>query len=302
MNRERSEGYYGRGETFPFGDNVIEVEAEEVKNMTFDCVLFQSHENFSTDQYDVLSEEQRKLPKIYLEHNPPAQHPTDSLHPLASEDVLMVHVTYYNELMWHNQNHIVKVIEHGVIKPPVRYGGEYEKGVVVINHLHQRGRRLGDDIFERVRKEVPIDLVGMGTEEYGGLGEVLHADMPLFLSKYRFFFNPIRYTSLGLSMCEAMMIGMPIVALATTEYTTVVKDGVSGFIHTDIDYLIEKMKLLLNRPTLAFALGSEAARSAQERFNIERFTWQWQGIFRLAITNDPKEYEDMTPSYSSIVL
>jgi hypothetical protein len=35
------------------------------------------------------------------------------------------------------------VIEHGVVVPKgVRYNGELERGIVVVNHLVHRGRRL----------------------------------------------------------------------------------------------------------------------------------------------------------------
>src|ERR1700712_5052310 len=71
---QKTEGYYGRGETFPFGDNVIEIPADEVKNYSFDCIVFQTNQNFLQDQYEVLSTEQRNLPKIYIEHDPPRQH------------------------------------------------------------------------------------------------------------------------------------------------------------------------------------------------------------------------------------
>jgi hypothetical protein len=101
------------------------------------------------------------------------------------------------------------VVEHGVIIPPeVRYTGELERGLVVVNNLRRRGRRLGADIFARARRVVPLDLVGMGWEEAGGIGEIRHHELPAFMARYRFFFNPIRYTSLGLSVCEAMMIGI----------------------------------------------------------------------------------------------
>jgi len=42
VNDEKSEGYYGRGKTFPFSNNVIEVPANEVRNLDFDLVLFQT--------------------------------------------------------------------------------------------------------------------------------------------------------------------------------------------------------------------------------------------------------------------
>jgi hypothetical protein len=35
------------------------------------------------------------------------------------------------------------------------------------------------------------------------------------------FFNPIRYTSMGLAVIEVMMSELPIVTLGTTEMTTV---------------------------------------------------------------------------------
>src|SRR5688500_12973858 len=65
------EGYYGRGKTFPFGSNVHEISAASVKYHDFDIVLFQSSTNYLVDQFEILSEEQRKLPRIYLEHNTP---------------------------------------------------------------------------------------------------------------------------------------------------------------------------------------------------------------------------------------
>lgn len=136
--------------------------------------------------------------------------------------------------MWNNNNVRTIVIEHGVTETDVRYNGSIPKGIVVINNLPLRGRLLGLDIFNEARKHVPIDLVGMGTEEIG-LGEVLHPQLPSFISRYRFFFNPISYTSLGLAVCEAMMIGLPIVALATTEMPSVFKNGSNGIISNNIE-------------------------------------------------------------------
>jgi glycosyltransferase involved in cell wall biosynthesis len=275
---KKEEGYYGRGETFPFGKNVIEIPVDQVKNMEFDCILFQTNKNYLVDQYQILSEAQRKLPRIYLEHDPPWQHPTNTKHIMQDEEVTFVHVTHFNRLMWDNGDIKTKVIEHGTIDPQVQFTGEIERGIVVINNLPSRGRLLGLDLFLEARKHVPLDLVGMGTGELG-LGEVLHPQLPSFVSKYRFFFNPIRWTSLGLAICEAMMIGIPVVGMATTELASVIQNGRSGFIHTDLNYLIEKMKSLLNNKELAVQLGNEGKKTAGERFNIKRFTQEWKELF-----------------------
>jgi glycosyltransferase involved in cell wall biosynthesis len=294
VTEEKEEGYYGKGNTFPFGDNVIEVPAKEVRNISFDCILYQTNKNWLVDQYEILSEQQRKLPRIYLEHDPPSHHPTDTKHIVNDPEVIMVHVSHFNKLMWNNNSSkIVKVIDHGVISPPVNYSGEFEKGIVVVNHLHQRGRKLGADIFSEVSKHIPLDLIGMGTREYGGLGEVLHPQLPEFISHYRFFFNPIRYTSLGLAVIEAMMTGIPVVALATTEYVTMIKNYETGFINTDIDFLIHKMQLLLINKPWAAELGARGKSYAEERFNINRFTEEWKNTFLLAITkNENHEKEN----------
>jgi len=279
VNESKEEGYVGRGETFPFGDNVIEVPADQVKYLDFDVILFQTEKNYFVDQYDVLSESQRTLPRIFLEHDPPWDHPTNAKHPLQDPSVTLVHVTHFNKLMWDNNGLTTKVIEHGVMPSNSNYTGTLAKGIVVINNLPSRGRLLGLDIFEQVRKYIPLDLVGMGSENYG-LGEVLHPHLPEFISQYRFFFNPIRYTSLGLAVCEAMASAMPIVGLATTEMAVTIKNGYSGFIHTDIDYLIKQMKTLLENPEMAKQLGQNAKSTAEEKFNIKRFTDDWETLFR----------------------
>lgn len=278
------EGYGGRTPGFPWGENVINVPFEEVRNTEFDCILFQSKKNYLEDQYRALNEEQLKLPKIYLEHDPPRESPTNTKHVVDDPSILLVHVTHFNNLMWNNNNTPSKVINHGVmVDEDVSYSGELEKGIVVINGIVKRGRRLGLDVFEKVREQVPLDIVGMGSEEVDGLGEINNRKLPAFIARYRFFFNPIRYTSLGLSVCESMMTGMPVVGLATTEMSTTIVNGYSGFIDTDVDKLIEKMKLLLKDPDKAKELGKGAKETALEKFNIRRFSADWLQTFQTVI-------------------
>jgi glycosyltransferase involved in cell wall biosynthesis len=278
---DRPPGYGGRCGHLPWGDNVFDLPVSEAKDAQFDCILFQDDHQYLHDQHIYLSEAQRRLPKIYLEHDPPREHPTDMRHIVDDSATLLVHVTAFNALMWDSGRTPARVIEHGVIEPEgVSYRGDLERGIVVINNLASRGRRLGGDVFERARIQVPLDLVGMGAQELGGIGEVQHAELPAFVSRYRFFYNPIRYTSLGLAVIEAMMTGMPIVALATTEMSTVIDDGVSGCIDTDERKLVESMRMLLAEPELARKLGEAARRRARERFNILRFADDWDKAFR----------------------
>lgn len=286
----RPPGYGGRCGHLPWGDNVFDLPAADARNRQFDCILFQDDGQYLKDQYELLTPAQRRLPRIYLEHDTPREHPTDMPHVVDDPDVLLVHVTHFNALMWDSGCTPYRVIEHGVPVPHgVRYRGETERGLVVINHLQQRGRRLGTDIFTAARQQVPLDLVGMGSESLGGLGEIIHANLARFAASYRFLFNPIRYTSLGLTVIEAMLIGMPIVGLATTEMATVIEDGKSGYIDTNPARLIACMQELIRDPVLARQLGDAARRRALERFGIERFVRDWNAAFQ-EVTGIPAQH------------
>jgi hypothetical protein len=277
----RPPGYGGRCGHIPWGDNVHDMPVDQVRAQEFDCIVFQQGQQYEHDQHAYLSAAQRALPRIYIEHDPPRAHPTDTPHPVDDPDTLLVHVTHFNALMWDSRQTPVRVIEHGVRIPDgVAYRGELARGLVVINHLARRGRRLGADIYCQARAQVPLDLVGMEAEALGGLGEIEHAALPAFAAHYRFLFNPIRYTSLGLAVIEAMMVGMPIVALATAEMVTVIDDGESGFIDTNPARLLDGMQELLRDPALARQLGARARRRAQERFGIERFSADWDAALR----------------------
>jgi hypothetical protein len=272
----RPEGYGGRAGTLPWPENLREVPAERVRELALDCVIYQSQRNWRIDREEILSQAQQRLPRVYIEHDPPREHATDTRHPVDDPDTLLVHVTPFNALMWDSGRTPVRVIDHGVTVPDgVRYRGDLARGAVVVNGLRSRGRRLGADVFDAARREVPLDLAGMGSEEDGGAGDLPREALARFVAARRLFFNPIRYTSMGLAVCEAMMLGAPVVGLATTEMATAVESGVSGFVDTDVRRLVDHMRRLLGDRAEARRLGEGARRYALERFHIDRFVRAW---------------------------
>jgi hypothetical protein len=277
----RPHGYGGRAGAFPWPGTVREVPAERIREVDVDVVLYQAHDHWRVDRHEILSEAQRARPQVVVEHDPPRQSPTDTRHPVDDPDALIVHVTAFNQLMWDCGATPTTVIEHGVVVPDgVRYRGHLDRGLAVVNGLAARGRRLGADVFARAKEEVPLDLVGMASEEMGGLGEVSPPDLARFMADYRFYFHPVRYTSLGLSLCEAMTVGLPVVGLATTELPTIIADGVNGFADTDPGRLVEAMRALLADPGLARAVGAAGQATARERFSIDRFVRDWDRLLR----------------------
>jgi hypothetical protein len=283
----RPAGYSGVCGHLPWGPNVHDLPIAEAHQQEIDAIVFQDDAQYLDDQYDILSPAQRAVPKIYLEHDPPRSNPVDERHPVTRSDMLVVHCTHFNRLMWDNGAAPTRIIEHGVIAPSVSWTGELERGLVVINNASKRGRRVGFDLFQKLRQKLPLDLVGMGSE---GLGEVLHGDLPAFAARYRFFFNPIRYTSMGLAVIESMMIGMPIVALATTEMASVIRDGENGIAHTDVAHLAAGMKRLLSDRGEARRLGEAGRRTAMARFSIQRFVSDWNSSFEQVTAQNMPRY------------
>jgi len=278
---ERAHPYGGRAGSFPWPDNVHEVAAAEVRTARFDCVLFQSEQVYAVDQFDLLSAEQRRLPRVYLEHDPPLAHPFAQRHPVDDGDVMVVHVTEWNAMMWDCGRSPVRVVEHGVMIPgDVRYSGELSRGVCAINNLRTRARRMGADVFTAARRHVPIDLVGMDACSLGGIGEIDPPALAAFQARYRFAFSPVRHTSLALAVVEAMMIGLPIVGLATCELASVITNGESGFVDSSLPRVLDAALALIEDPAEARRLGEGARRMAADRYGIARFAADWDAVLR----------------------
>ena len=234
----RPPGYGGRCGPFPFGPNVHDLPVDAARDRPFDVILFQEDQHWEGDRR----------------------------HPVDDPGELLVHVTPFDAQMWDSGRTPTRVIEHGVAIPPgVHYRGEIERGLVVTNHLARRGRRMGADLFLRLRADdgVPLDLLGMGATELGGLGEIDHPRLPAFAANYRFLFSPVRYSSLSLGVIEAMLAGVPVVALATAEMATVIEHGVSGCAVTDARELAGLMETLLHDAGLARRLGEAGRRRAR---------------------------------------
>ena len=281
----KPEGYGGRGPTYLWSHDTIDVPAEKVRDLDLDLIIYQTQKNFFEDAQEILTPEQRALPAIYLEHNTPQGRINEMVHPVNDSGVLLVHVTHFNDLFWDCRETPTRVIDHAVMTstPESAYTGELEKGVSLVNDMPRRKRVVGGDVFARAREEVPLDLFGFDSKGVGGFGDLPQAEVHERMKSYRFYFNPIRYTSLPLSILEAMEIGLPVVALATTELVTVIKNGENGFISTNVAHLVQRMRELLANPEEARLIGKAGQHTVRERFNLERFVADWEAAFEEAL-------------------
>ena len=273
-------GSGGRGNAFDWPDNVHDLDHTKVRNTAFDGVLYQHRSHWEVERIMLLTDAQQSLPAIYLEHDPPQQHPSDALHCTNGLVQTLVQVTAFNALMWDSGKTPTRVIEHSVFMPSkLVCDGSLARGLVVINHLRRRGRRLGSDIYLSMQSRLPLDLAGMDSALLpGGIGQIPNRELPARMCGYRFLFSPIRWTSLSLAVIEAMSVGLPIVGLATTELPTVIRNGENGWLETDPEELLPVMQELLAKPALAKLWGERARELARERFGIRRFVDDWQQL------------------------
>ena len=89
--------------------------------------------------------------------------------------------------------------------------------------------------------------------------------------------HPNRWTSLGLSLIEAMLLGMPVVALAATETAEAVTPD-AGTVSTNVETLNAALRRFLNDPGEAAACGAAARARALDRYGLARFLDDWDRV------------------------
>jgi glycosyltransferase involved in cell wall biosynthesis len=275
----------GRPAAWDWPASAVEVSPEELADADVDVVVLQRPEEIELAERWLGRRPGRDLPAVFLEHNAPRGGPAaSSRHPVADrDDLLFVHVTHFNDLMWDTGSTPTTVVEHGIVDPGLRYTGELAAAAVCVNEPVRRGRVTGTDLLPRFAAAVPLDVFGMGTD---GLGAHLHCadvrtvgDLPQDrmhdeMARRRVYLHPLRWTSLGLSLLEAMHLGMPVVALATTEAPEAVPAD-AGVLSTRVDVLRDAVRELVHDPDRARSMGRAGRAAALQRFGLRRFLADW---------------------------
>jgi len=270
----------GRAQTWEWPASAVEVTPEEAAEADVDVVIMQRPHELEglAEQWLGGRRPGRDLPAIYLEHNAPQGRIAEMRHPAADRpDLTLVHVTHFNDLFWDAGATPTRVIEHGIVDPGERYSGELPRAAVVINEARRRQRVTGTDLLERFEQAAPIDLFGMDAASLGGIEDVPQARLHDELARRRVYLHPIRWTSLGLSLIEAMHLGMPVVALATTEAPEAVPPE-AGVISTRVDVLADAVRGFVAEPERARAAGRAARAAALERYGLDRFLADWNEL------------------------
>ncbi|RWZ51530.1 glycosyltransferase [Labedella phragmitis] len=278
----------GRGGR-PWPENAVEVAPDELASIDVDLVVLQRPEEIEVAANLLGRRPGRDVPAVFLEHNTPKPAAVTTRHPLADQsDIPIVHVTHFNDLVWDSGDAPTVVIEHGIPDPGPLYTGEIERLAVVTNEPVRRWRITGTDLLPRFLEAGPLDVFGMGTDELpaaiGASGDdvIVRGDLPTArmhaeLARRRVYVHTARWTSLGLSLLEAMHLAMPVVVLGVTEAGRAVPPE-AGAISTDVDELAAAARRLLADPDAAKAAGRAAREAAIGRYGLDRFLRDWDEV------------------------
>ncbi|MEW1589332.1 glycosyltransferase [Micromonospora vinacea] len=279
----------GRARTYPWPDSAVEVSPEELPDADVDLVILQRPEEIDRAEEWLRRRPGRDLPAIYVEHNTPKGDVPNTRHPMADrDDLLVAHVTGFNQIFWDTGATRTTVVDHGIVAPSASYTGELDRLAVVINEPVRRGRVTGTDLLPQFAEIAPLDVFGMGV---AGLADHLglpaerlisHDDVPqdrmhAELARRRAYLHLCRWTSLGLSLIEAMAIGMPVVALATTEAVMAVPPE-AGALATRTDTLLDAARRFITEPATARQAGAAARTAARDRYGLDRFLADWDRL------------------------
>ncbi|MFJ4775688.1 glycosyltransferase [Streptomyces sp. NPDC088762] len=278
----------GRARTFDWPESVREVTPAELADTRVDLVVLQRPHEAELAERWLRRRPGRDIPAVYLEHNAPDGAVPLTRHPCADrDDLTLVHVTHFNRLYWDSGSTRAEVIEHGIVDPGHLYTGALPRAAVVVNEPVRRGRHTGTDLLPALARSAPLDVFGMRTEglaEHLGLPaercrahELPQRDLHAAMAERRLYLHPMRWTSLGLSLLEAMHLGMPVVVLAATEAVEAVPPG-TGVLSTRPEVLARAARHYLAEPEAAAEDGARARQAALERHGLKRFLDDWERL------------------------
>lgn len=290
---DRDSDGLGRALTWDWPDTVREVPPERLVDLDFDVMILQRPHEVALAEQWTKRVPGRDVPAVYLEHNTPDGDVPRTLHPLAGQsDIPIVHVTHFNRLFWDCGLAPTLVVEHGVIDPGYQYTGDVARAAVAINDPVTRGRVVGTDLLPQLAEGADLDIFGMRVTRLVDAGLCpprgrVYEDLPQSrlhqeLARRRVYLHTTRWTSLGLSLIEAMMLGMPVIGIASTEVQRAVPPD-AGILSTDLDELVRGLDELVHEPGRARAMGYQARSAACARYPLDTFLARWDGVLaRLA--------------------
>lgn len=167
--------------------------------------------------------------------------------------------------------------------------GERQHVITIAQSFKKRGEHLGYHLFEKTTDGLNRKVYGTENADLGDVsgGSPSYEEMKRTLREARcmFYFGtqPAHYT---LSLIEAMMTGVPIVAVGKTlrntiypwdsyEVPDIISNGVNGYVADNVNDLRGYIELLLNDYDTAKRIGQAGRETAIKLFDKLAIMTQW---------------------------
>lgn len=173
--------------------------------------------------------------------------------------------------------------------------GDRKHVVTIAQSFKKRGEHLGFHIYEQITSGFYRTVYGMENEDLGEIsgGSPSYENLKKVLREARVFFYfgtiPAPYT---LSLIEAMMTGIPVVAVGEKlrkmdaynwpnyEIPSFLVNGVNGFVSDNVTELRTYIEQLLNDDELAQRIGQAGRKTAVELFGRKQRMQEWSDFLR----------------------
>lgn len=183
-------------------------------------------------------------------------------------------------------------------KDPAEFGGYNgltDEVITFAQNMRDRGQYCNFDVFAQIAEGFNAHVYGPKNENAGALagGFMSYDEMRQKMRDARVYIytgtQPASYT---LNLLEAMMTGIPVVAIGpkygnsmqiagdTYEIPDIIQNSVNGFISDDIEVLRGYVKYLLEHKDVAERVGRMGRQTAIERFGKDVVKTKWENYFK----------------------
>ena len=186
-------------------------------------------------------------------------------------------ISAYNMNQWGMTD--ASVVEHGV-ETEFWNDGELERDnacLSVVNDWPNRDWCCGYNLWQQTIQGLPAKVFGKSP----GLSEPARSTEHLreIYQSSRIFYNTSLHSPVPSVLLEAMACGCAIVSTANCMIPEIIEHEKNGLISNNPQELRQFLELLLKDESAAKELGQNAAKTIQEKYNLERFIDNWNNLF-----------------------
>jgi hypothetical protein len=153
------------------------------------------------------------------------------------------------------------------------------KVVTVVNDYVNRDQFCNFSLYKRIMEKGRFEADAIGdtkgfSEAANGVGDLIGR-----LRSCGVFLNTSSWSTMPVSLLEAMSVGCPIVTSATCSIPDIIENGETGWCSNDEDFLIDRIKWCLENKEEAKIMGEKARIVACDMYDNSRFKHSWGQVF-----------------------